>query len=58
MATSQRLKVGVRPEDLLLWIVSQWPYSGPFEKEKGSRFLVTPCIKWWAVSGSNRGPTD
>ena len=19
---------------------------------------VTPCFKWWTVSGSNRGPTD
>jgi len=20
--------------------------------------LITHCFKWWAVSGSNRGPTD
>ena len=29
-----------------------------FKKQKELPSLVTPCFKWWAVSGSNRGPTD
>ena len=32
--------------------------SGLFAKEKRLLFPVTPCFNWWAVTGSNRGPTD
>ena len=29
------------------------------QKKKGYKAqLVTPCFNWWAVTGSNRGPTD
>jgi hypothetical protein len=40
------------------FVAEKWLYSNPDAKEKGLPFPVTTFYYWWAVTGSNRGPTD